>query len=417
MKNLLTIVIPTWNNPDMLRVCLESLFLYTRFPFKVVIVDNGCSGEVVADLPKTSNDYVRVIEPKSNLGWMKAHNVALKDVDTPYYCLLNDDVIFIPGQLDFWRKLIVHFREENVAAVGPGSNFVAGNQSIHNTKVPIVCDSSFLIGFCMVIKTEIFKSIGGLDPDLPGGDDLDLSIRLLDKGYILRVEKSAYIHHYGQITGRKVHGEDWDSQISQEITNNALMSKHGVRTWQNCTKSYWTLPESWETDDDVVIEDNWYAKKLSKFNGASGLNIGCGAKVIKGAVGVDVRANGDVGEGGQRSLNAVTDIQADGGDIPLEAGSQHYIVAAHVLEHMIDPLAALREWSRLLVPGGSLLLSLPNHEGEDSIMIDYTHLHAYTLDSLEGIIRASGFGIESIERAPYNNLRAICIKPEAVSHV
>ena len=43
MKNLLTIVIPTWNNRDMLKVCIESLFLYTNYPFEVIIIDNGCN--------------------------------------------------------------------------------------------------------------------------------------------------------------------------------------------------------------------------------------------------------------------------------------------------------------------------------------------------------------------------------------
>ena len=84
MKNLLTIVIPTWNNRDMLKVCIESLFLYTSYPFEVIIIDNGCDGEVAKSLPEESKKYIRVIEPEEKLGWMKAHNLALESVDTPY---------------------------------------------------------------------------------------------------------------------------------------------------------------------------------------------------------------------------------------------------------------------------------------------------------------------------------------------
>ena len=41
---------------------------------------------------------------------------------------------------------------------------------------PDVIETSLLIGFCMLLETEFFKSIGGADETLPGGDDFDLSI-------------------------------------------------------------------------------------------------------------------------------------------------------------------------------------------------------------------------------------------------
>ena len=413
MKNLLTIVIPTWNNRDMLKVCIESLFLYTKYPFEVIIIDNGCDGEVVKDLPEESKKYIRVIEPEENLGWMKAHNLALESVDTPYYCLLNDDVVFIPGQADFWRKLTAHLKG-NVVASGPGSNFVAGNQSIHLTEVSTVCDSSFLIGFCMVIRTDIFKDVGGLDADLPGGDDLDLSIRLMEKGYVLRVDKSAYLYHWGQSTGKRVHGEDWDSLLSQEITNNALMSKHGVKAWIDCSKAQWRNPADWNLESTGTLEDSWYDDILSDFNGSIGLNIGCGNKKISGTVGVDIRPSGELGEGGERLKESSADIVADATDIPLDDSSQPYIVAAHVLEHIIDPLVALKEWHRLLSPGGSLFLSLPDQDVENTILLDYTHVHAYNCSSVENLVKSVGFDVVSIEQAPFNTIRAIVKKSEGV---
>tara|TARA_Y100000310_G_scaffold321755_1_gene379846 strand:- start:1649 stop:2896 length:1248 start_codon:yes stop_codon:yes gene_type:complete len=411
MKNLLTIVIPTWNNLDMLRICVESLFLYTKYPFEVIIIDNGCKGEVEKALPDSARDYVKVIEPEKNLGWMKAHNLALESVETPYYCLLNDDVVFIPAQWDFWTKLISHLNEK-VGAVGPASNFVAGNQSIHLTNVPLVCDSSFLIGFCMIIKTDVFKEIGGLDVDLPGGDDLDLSIRLMNEGYILRVDKSAYLHHWGQSTGKRVHGENWDSLLSQEITNNALMSKHGVKSWINCSKAYWTNPEDWGLSNPLTLEDNWYKDEVAKFNGSTGLNIGCGHKKIEGTIGVDIRPSGELGEGGERLKESSADIVAEATDIPLDDSSQPYIIAAHVLEHMIDPIDALEEWHRLLAPGGSLFITLPDHAMENTLVLDYTHVHAYTTSSLDRLVKAVGFEVISIEQGAFNTIRAICKKPE-----
>jgi predicted SAM-dependent methyltransferase len=54
------------------------------------------------------------------------------------------------------------------------------------------------------------------------------------------------------------------------------------------------------------------------------------------------------------------DIIADAARLPLAAASLHFIIASHVLEHLPFPLAALREWYRVLRSGGVLSLKIPD---------------------------------------------------------
>ncbi|GAC1326666.1 MAG: hypothetical protein NVSMB22_17730 [Chloroflexota bacterium] len=47
---------------------------------------------------------------------------------------------------------------------------------------------------------------------------------------------------------------------------------------------------------------------------------------------------------------------------PVSSGSQQFVICNHVLEHMRDPLGALREWLRVLAPDGILYVSIPGRD-------------------------------------------------------
>ncbi len=44
-------------------------------------------------------------------------------------------------------------------------------------------------------------------------------------------------------------------------------------------------------------------------------------------------------------------------------GAYDAVLASHVIEHTADPLRALREWQRVLRPGGAVLLVVPHRDG------------------------------------------------------
>jgi SAM-dependent methyltransferase len=54
------------------------------------------------------------------------------------------------------------------------------------------------------------------------------------------------------------------------------------------------------------------------------------------------------------------DIVADAQMLPIPDAGLNFVIASHVLEHMPFPLAALREWYRVLAPGGVLVLRIPD---------------------------------------------------------
>lgn len=78
------------------------------------------------------------------------------------------------------------------------------------------------------------------------------------------------------------------------------------------------------------------------------MNIGAGKKRIDGWVSVD--------------LAGEPDIVADVRTLPLPDGCADEAMAIHVIEHLYrwDAPAALKEWHRVIKPGGRLILELPD---------------------------------------------------------
>jgi glycosyltransferase involved in cell wall biosynthesis len=90
------------------------------------------------------------------------------------------------------------------------------------------------------------------------------------------------------------------------------------------------------------------------------------------------------------------------------------ILFGDVLEHLRDPGALLQKMSKLLKPGGKILISLPNVAnlwvrlnllfGRFNYsrvgILDKTHLRFYTLKSAKQMISESGFDVVSVDATP-----------------
>jgi SAM-dependent methyltransferase len=80
--------------------------------------------------------------------------------------------------------------------------------------------------------------------------------------------------------------------------------------------------------------------------------------------------------------------------LPLRAGSVDLVFCSEVLEHIPDDGRALDELARVLAPGGWFVISVPTIPAE----YDPAHVReGYTLESLEALLRARGFLVESHE--------------------
>lgn len=381
--SVVDIIIPTWNNPQYLYPCVQSIKQYTMTEdlFHIYIVNNGLPQhmDVFKDDP-----LITVLQQESNLGWEGGLKAGLVASKSPYVLFLNDDTLIPCFQRLWLNNLLKHFQSPNCAAVGPSSNTVMGRQNMFMPLRESIYRSKFLIGFCMLVRRSDLEAAGGIDDTLPGGDDLDLSIRLRKLGKYLLINREVFVWHHGFKTGTRVHS-DWNSAAMQERTNHALMSKHGLHAFLDLWAEEKTPEIPWTHED---TEGNLIRQYVT---GPTVIEIGCGdQKTVPNAIGIDIVSRGTQMPGVAKGRFSIADLVGDvSGELPVKDADT--IIARHILEHIPNTVSALKSWRKSLRTGGRLIIAVPNHNIRNSIPMNHEHCHGFTPQGLTDLMESTGW--------------------------
>ena len=118
-------------------------------------------------------------------------------------------------------------------------------------------------------------------------------------------------------------------------------------------------------------------------------------------------------QAGARHCERVIPVNLDR-EIPVGEGPFDVIVYGDVLEHLVDPLRVLVELDRCLVPGGFVIISLPNiahlwirllllvgrFDYLDRGILDHSHLRFFTERSMRAMLADAGLSIERFTATP-----------------
>ncbi|MEU6063257.1 class I SAM-dependent methyltransferase [Streptomyces sp. NPDC047082] len=146
------------------------------------------------------------------------------------------------------------------------------------------------------------------------------------------------------------------------------------------------------------------------------LELGCAAGAMGSAIKqrqncnyIGIEMNSDAAAVAARSLDAVLVGDVETGPLPLPDQSVDCIVCADVLEHLADPWRMLRELRRIIQPGGTIVVSVPNIQNVDIVqalvngrwdyldagILDRTHLRFFTRSTFEEALIRADFTIAS----------------------
>ena len=85
-----TVVIPNYNGIKYIRDCMDSLRSQAGEVFDILVVDNASKDGSLEILQKEYPE-AKVIALEENTGFCHAVNVGIKESNTPYVLLLNND--------------------------------------------------------------------------------------------------------------------------------------------------------------------------------------------------------------------------------------------------------------------------------------------------------------------------------------
>ena len=101
-------------------------------------------------------------------------------------------------------------------------------------------------------------------------------------------------------------------------------------------------------------------------------------------------------------VRGIIDIWGDGGALPFRDGSFDTLLALEVLEHVPEPDVLMREFVRVLSPGGKLLVSVPFAAPLHQLPYDY---HRFTAIGLRALMERHDLEVEVLE--PRGNFAAV----------
>ena len=241
-----SIIVVTYFNRELTRLCLDAVLRATLHPnFEVIVVDNASTDgtpEMLEDYARR-HDNVRVILNRTNLGFAAANNQGIRVATGDVFVLLNNDTVPARGWLP---RMLRHLEDPKIAIVVAVTNF-SGNES--RIAVPYttlddmpafaeayaranagkVFDIRVAAMYCIGIRRDTHDAIGPLDEEFTVGmfEDDDYSHRARLAGYRVVCAEDVFVHHFGQASFGKLPKDEYDAIWRRNLAH--YERKWGVR--------------------------------------------------------------------------------------------------------------------------------------------------------------------------------------------
>ena len=412
----ISIVIISYNSKIITQNCIQSIRLFNPSDsYELIVVDNASTDGILEWL--TEQDDIHLISNNHNTGFAFACNqgveIASKGNDIFF---LNNDTLVPPNAI-FWLRMGL-YENEKVGATGSITNYAGNGQMVnedissfdewfdYGTKINVPMQNPYekklwLIGFAMLVKREVLNKVGLFDLRFGKGnfEDNDLGLRILSAGYTLHLCHNSFIVHFGSMGFKQNPSEEYNQLMIENHQKLIDKWNQDVLYYAHARTELIDLLSDEANAPINVLEIGCgagatLAKILYRYPNASVKGVELDRKIaVLGSNYLDIRQG---------------NIESD--DLNYEKGSFDYIIFGDVLEHLLDPDAAIQKVLPLLKSDGHIIASIPNiqhvsvllpllqgkFEYKNAGILDNTNIRFFTLESILNMMQRNSLEVDCI---------------------
>ena len=189
-----TVVITTKDRVELTLGAVASA-LGQRPRVEVLVVDDGSTDGTSAALLERHRDEVTLLRAERSAGYILRRNQGAAFAAADTIVSIDDDALF--SAPDVVAGTLAEFDDPRVGAVAiPYVNVNQDDVVRQRAPEPGVWVVDSYIGTAHAIRRSLFLRLGGYRAQLVHqGEERDLCVRLLDRGYVVRLGTASPVHH------------------------------------------------------------------------------------------------------------------------------------------------------------------------------------------------------------------------------